>query len=127
MAKRLVMLLATDRDLIELVEVMLGELGVTVVAADNARKAIKQLGLIKANLLVIDTALLGALEVVGLLKACTVTKSIPLLALAHQDSGLPDQGGSAAMAAGADDVLFKPFDAVVLVEKVRKFTNRRKP
>lgn len=111
-------LVADDRATCDLIRVVLeSELGVRMVLAEDGREALRQASeMVPAVVLLeLELPVLDGREVARQLKAGPTTRNCAIIAL----TSVP-RADEEARAAGCDDVLDKPFDIDVLVDKVRQ-------
>ena len=94
--------------------------GFEVVTADNGKTALDKLHAgVKPNLIVTDINMpvMGGLELIGKVRAMPGLKFIPILTLTTESDATKREAGKSA---GATGWIVKPFDAVKLVEAIRR-------
>ena len=109
-----------DQDIRELLDIILVESGYESLLARNGQEALDLTREHVVHLALLDVAMPGGIsgiEVTRRLRAEPATKGMPVLLL----SALAQERDVAAgLAAGADEYLIKPFEAAVLLERVRR-------
>ena len=108
-----------DRDIRELLDILLVDSGYHPLLARNGQEALDLSREHVVHLALLDVAMPGGIsgiEVTRRLRAQPATRALPVLLL----SALAQERDVAAgMAAGADEYLIKPFEPAVLLERVR--------
>ncbi len=118
-------LIVEDEDfLIQVLKDNLATEGCTVDIAKDGEEAVEKVGKKKPDLILLDIILPGinGLELCRCLKANPETKSIPIIIVtASREEDLSER----CLAAGADGLIIKPFEAKELLEKIKKLTFER--
>ena len=118
-ASRTVLVAEDDRDIRELLDILLVDSGYHPLLARNGQEALDLSREHVVHLALLDVAMPGGMsgiEVTRRLRAEPATRALPVLLL----SALAQERDVAAgMAAGADEYLVKPFEPAVLLERVR--------
>jgi CheY-like chemotaxis protein len=117
-----ILLIEGDPTLLEITAFRLELLGYQVESMDSAEQAIKRLGEILPNLVIVDHVLPGmdGIEFINRLSNDTRTSNIPIMFLSS-NGDLEDV--QKAYNAGADEYLVIPYDPMVLESKVERLTS----
>lgn len=96
--------------------------GYEVIMANNGEKALQMAVLRPPDLVIVDVRMPGinGYEFCVRLRANEVISHIPVLMLSALEG---DEPRKRALESGANDLLAKPFDSVVLIEMVRNFVS----
>jgi two-component system KDP operon response regulator KdpE len=115
-----VLVVEDDPQLLRAMRITLQARGHEVVAASNARKALSEAAAARPDLVVLDLGLpdLDGVEVIQGLRGWT---SVPIIVLSGRTSG---GDKVAALDAGADDYVTKPFGIEELLARIRAVTRR---
>ncbi|NUR08262.1 MAG: response regulator [Nocardioidaceae bacterium] len=108
-----------DRDIRELVELILGEEGYATVAVPDGHSALEMCRRERPDLLLLDVSMpgeLSGLEVCRRIRSDEQIGGLPIMLLTARAR---DQDINAGYAAGADDYLVKPFNPLELSRRVR--------
>jgi len=121
----LILVVAEDRDLREMLRRLLQTGGYDVVVAETAAAALRMLATWKPELILIDLMmpLIVGEAVVRIVRQRTLSANTPLVVL----TAFSDAFGAAIKAAGATEVLQKPRDLPRLVETVNRLLGRAAP
>lgn len=119
-----VLVVDDNRDICEIVTVLLTSEGYDVEVGHDGRTALRRCAEAVPDLVLLDVALpdLDGLDVARTLRRTPVTEAVPIVLLtarAHPDDV------AAGRAAGADDYLVKPFSATALLDAVAVSLRRR--
>lgn len=119
MANKKILIIDDETDLISLIKVRLEQASYDVSTADDGR-----MGLLKArdenpDLIILDIMLpkLDGFQLCRMLKFDQKYKHIPIIMLTARTS---EDDKNTGIEAGADAYIVKPFDAQVLIDKVRE-------
>jgi CheY-like chemotaxis protein len=115
---RLVVLADDDPEVRDLLTSIVGlELGVLVAEAEDGDEVLRVAARDRPALVLVDVMMprVGGFEVARRLKADPETRDIPVVAISAGASR------AAALAAGCDDFVAKPFDLDSFVEKLRRW------
>jgi DNA-binding response OmpR family regulator len=97
----------------------LGEAGYRVIACASASDAVSELHRVRPDLLLAELRMapMSGIELTRLVRDDSVLADLPVMLI----NGRSDRDGACeGLAAGADDIVTKPFDADVLVAKIRR-------
>ncbi len=115
----IVLVVDDDPEIRGLVEMVLqSEFGVVTVLAEDGQDALDRLGGVQPSMIVTDVRMprVDGVELVRRLRASPDTERTPILVVAASTSAR-----DAAMAAGGDDYLDKPFDIDALATKASHY------
>ena len=124
MSEKVKILLVDDEpDLVQLVSVRLEAAGYEMAAAFDGQEALEQVKKVKPALIILDLMLpkLDGYKVCRLLKFDGKYKKIPILIFTARAQ---EEDIKLAMECGADAYLTKPFDAQMLLEKLKEMLNQ---
>jgi len=117
MAKK-ILFIEDETDLIMLMQTRLVSHGYQMLSAFDGEEGLKKVGEEKPDLILLDKIMpkMDGIEVCQRLKADPKTKDIPIIIVsASGGKDLPER----CLAAGADDVILKPFEAEDLLAKIK--------
>ncbi|MEG3181790.1 response regulator [Sphingomonas sp. LT1P40] len=120
---RTILVVDDSRTNLNVVGARLGQLGYLVVLCDNGREAIDLIGARGFDLVLLDMMMprVSGLDVLAELRSAIDTVDLPVIMItARSDSGAV----VAALAAGADDYVAKPFDFEVLAARIERTLER---
>lgn len=102
----------------EIMQAHLENAGYRVMAANSGEQALEMADVHPPDLIILDLRLQGldGYEVCARLKASAATQSAPVIVTTALDT---EEARLRALEAGADDFLFKPFDALSMLTRVR--------
>jgi DNA-binding response OmpR family regulator len=117
--KPLILLVDDEPDIVQLVALRLDGAGYEVVAAYNGQQALEYVRQVRPDLIILDLMLprVDGYRVARLLKFNERYKEIPILILTARAL---EEEIQLAMDCGADAYLTKPFDAQMLLTRVRE-------
>jgi DNA-binding response OmpR family regulator len=97
--------------------------GYEVMMANNGEKALQMAVLRPPDLVIVDVRMPGinGYEFCARLRADEAISRVPVLMLSALEG---DEPRRRALEAGANDILSKPFDSVILIERVRSFVSQ---
>lgn len=123
MAKKKILVVDDEKDIIELLEYNLKKEGYEVVGATTGERALELTERETPNLIILDLMLPGmdGLEVCKILKKSTKTASVPVIMLTAKGE---ESDIIVGLELGADDYITKPFSPKVLVARVRAVLRR---
>jgi two-component system cell cycle response regulator len=100
--------------------------GYEVMMANNGEKALQMAALRPPDLVIVDVRMPGisGYEFCARLRADEAINHVPVLMLSALEG---DEPRRRALEAGANDLMNKPFDSVVLIERVRGFVSPKSP
>ncbi len=115
---RKILIIEDDNDIRVMLSFILGE-DYDVVLCQDGRSGIASALQERPDLILLDIYMAGmsGLEVCRVVRETTGISSIPIILLT---AGAMKDEVAQALANGADDILFKPFDPVELVERIEK-------
>jgi DNA-binding response OmpR family regulator len=116
---RTVLVVEDERDILGVIDLSLRLLGkLDVVAVDSYAAALEAIDRSPPDVILLDRMLpdLDGLEVCRRLKAAPASSGIPIVFLSARSDPADVKAG---MDAGADGYLTKPFDPVVLAQRIR--------
>ena len=110
-----------EKDIANLVQSHLAEMGFTAITAANGKDALAMIGADKPDLLVLDISMpeMDGLECLRRLRADPDTAALPVILLTAKDD-LQDL--LEGYAAGSDVYITKPFEKQLLVDAVQTLT-----
>jgi DNA-binding response OmpR family regulator len=113
------MVVDDDQGILEALEIVVSEIGYTVIPVGDAQHVIKEAEKHKPELILLDLLLSGidGRDVTKSLKLNKLTKSIPVI-LMSADARVQEK----SLEAGADGYLKKPFDLDMLEKLIIQFT-----
>ncbi|MFH1798134.1 MAG: response regulator [Candidatus Omnitrophota bacterium] len=119
MAKKRILVVDDEIELVKAIRLRLEHAGYEVLLAYNGREGFEKAEKEKPNLILMDVLMpeMDGLQAVEKLKTNNQTEAIPVLMLTAK-SQLTDV--TKATNLGAEDYIVKPFDSKVLLEKVKK-------
>lgn len=120
MMRKKILFIEDETELVDLMRKRLETNNYQMVAAYDGEEGLKKVEQEKPDLILLDMILPGinGLELCRRLKADPETKSIPIIIVtASGEEGLPER----CLAAGADGLIIKPFEAEEPLGKIRKF------
>ncbi|MBN1507702.1 MAG: response regulator transcription factor [Sedimentisphaerales bacterium] len=119
MEKAMILIVDDEEDIIELVQLNLAREGYQTLACTTGEKALQIVESKSPDLVILDLMLPGidGMEVCRRLKAGPETRQIPVLMLTAKGEEADIVAG---LELGADDYVTKPFNAKVLVARVRR-------
>mgnify|MGYP003298441319 CR=1 FL=1 len=97
----------------------LGEAGYRVIACASATEAVAELHRVRPDLLLAELRMapISGIELTRLVRDDSVLADLPVMLI----NGRSDSDGACeGLAAGADDIVTKPFDGDVLIAKIRR-------
>ena len=115
---RKILVIEDDNDIRVMLSFILGE-DYDVVLCQDGRSGISSALVEKPDLILLDIYMAGmsGLEVCRIVRGTTDISSIPIILLT---AGAMKDEVAEALANGADDIVFKPFDTVELMQKIEK-------
>jgi CheY-like chemotaxis protein len=122
--KKRVMLIEDEQELVDLMKMRLEASGYETLAAYDGEEGLKIIEKNRPDLVLLDILMpkLDGFAVCRKLKAEEKTKNIPIVVVsASGGKDLPKR----CLDAGADDFIFKPFEAKDLLEKVAKWLGKK--
>jgi two-component system phosphate regulon response regulator PhoB len=124
MAKKSILVVEDESDILELVRYNLTRDGYTVHMAASGEAALKNIKTAKPDLVLLDLMLpeIDGLEVCKRLKADPATADVPVVMLTAKGEEADIVAG---LEIGADDYVTKPFSPRVLIARVRAVLRRR--
>lgn len=124
-SKRRVLLVDDEPDLVQMVAMRLRVAGYEVTLAYDGEQALEQARQSKPDVMILDLMLpkLDGYQVCRTLKSEEATQAIPILIFTARAQ---DQDVKQAHACGADGYLSKPFEANILLDKLRELLAGRK-
>jgi len=124
MAKKHVLLVEDDEDILELLRYILSEEGYTVDGAVTGEDALRLLVTKLPDLVILDLMLPGldGMEICKMIKRDPKTSHIPIVMLTARSE---DSDIVAGLELGADDYITKPFSPRVLIARVRAVLRRK--
>ncbi len=124
MAKKHVLLVEDDEDILELLRYNLSEEGYTVDGAVTGEDALRLLVTKLPDLVILDLMLPGldGMEICKMIKRDPKTSHIPIVMLTARSE---DSDIVAGLELGADDYITKPFSPRVLIARVRAVLRRK--
>ena len=125
MAKKTILVVDDEEDILELIRFNLAREGFTVITATSGEEAVKAISRKTPDLLLLDLMLPGldGLEVCRTLKKDQKTAGIPIMMVTAKGE---ESDVVAGLELGADDYLTKPFSMKVLVARARSLLRRRR-
>ena len=119
MIKR-ILFIEDEPDIVMLMQTRLKSQGYEMLSAFDGEEGLKMVQEEKPDLILLDVVMpkIDGLTVCSRLKADPQTKHIPIIIVSA--SGGKDLPGR-CLAAGADDVIIKPFEAQELLDKIAKW------
>lgn len=123
MANPRILLVDDEPDLVQLVSLRLATAGYEVTAAYDGQQALEQVKLSNPDLIILDLMLpkLDGYKVCRLLKFDPGTKKIPILIFTARAQA---EDIKLATECGADAYLTKPFEAQILLDKLKELLSR---
>jgi len=124
MARKTILVVDDETDILELISYNLEREGYTVVSVTSGEAALVEADRLRPDLIVLDLMLPGmdGLEVCRRLKRNEATRRIALLMLTAKSE---DADVVTGLEVGADDYLTKPFSPRVLIARIRAVLRRR--
>ncbi len=124
MAKKHILVVEDEEDILELITYNLTQEGFEVTTATDGEKALQQIAQRKPNLILLDLMLPGVngLEICRLLKQKPDTAALPIIMVTAKGA---ESDVVVGLELGADDYLAKPFSMKVLFARIRAVLRRR--
>jgi two-component system alkaline phosphatase synthesis response regulator PhoP len=121
MAKKKILVVDNEPDILKIVTFRLGKMGYEVLTAADGQEGLDLIREKKPNLVLLDLRLpvLDGNEVCKQVKSDEKLKKIPIILLTATDS--IGKNAEKAKELGANDYMMKPFDLDKLVEKIKKY------
>lgn len=118
MIKKKILLVDDEKDLVETVSLRLKALGYEVIAAYDGKEALEKAKKDKPDLIILDLMLpkIDGYKVCRMLKFDEKYKNIPIVMFTARAQESDKELG---LQVGADEYITKPFDAVVLLTKIK--------
>ena len=118
-----ILLVEPNRDALSVMAKRLNQAGYRVIGCDSGSAAVAELYRLPPDLVIAELRMSGmsGIELARLVRDDSVLKDLPVLLI----TGRTDAGGAVeGFAAGADDVVAKPFDFEVLLARVARMLAR---
>lgn len=120
MMRKKILFIEDETELVDLMRKRLETNNYQMIAAYDGEEGLKKVEQEKPDLILLDVVLpkIDGLELCRRLKTDPETKSIPIIIVTGSGGkDLPER----CLAANADDLIIKPFEAKELLEKIKKF------
>ena len=126
MAKKLILAIDDEKDIVKLIQYNLEREGYQVLSAKNGEEGIETARSKKPDLVILDLMLPGidGLEVCKILRSNKETKNIPILMVTAKSSEIDQILG---LELGAIDYITKPFSVKVLSARVKNIFRNKEP
>ena len=123
MIKKKILLVDDEKDLVETVSFRLKAFGYEVIPAYDGKEALEKAKKEKPDLIILDLMLpkIDGYKVCRMLKFDEKYKNIPVIMFTARAQESDKELG---LQVGADEYITKPFDAKVLLEKIKDLLNK---
>lgn len=122
--KKKILVVDDEESMLAILDARLKHAGFNVDLARNAEEAMGMIKKSRPQLVLLDIMMPGAdgFEVLGAIRKDLRTRSIPVMMLTSKSEKETIQK---ALSMGARDYIAKPFNPVILIDKVKKATNSK--